>query len=176
MTTQVRQRRHRGRIVAAAAFVAATAAVVASALALAHPAEPAHHTVNIVTPPPVTYSSAKIQAAKNTACAAWDRAARTVAAAANARAELSDTTGGSSIETEEARMVEKRVAAVEVKFLRTQISPATPPSVKTPITDWMAAQIDSMHGANIRHWDESNAATERGNDLVDVIAPACGLR
>ncbi len=66
--------------------------------------------------------------------------------------------------------------AAQITFLRTQVGSATPPIVSTPIGDWIATQLDSMHGVNVRDWDASNAATERGNDLVDVIAPACGLR
>jgi hypothetical protein len=32
-----------------------------------------------------------------------------------------------------------------------------------------------MHGVNIRNWKESNAATTKGNELVDMIDAACGL-
>ena len=60
-------------------------------------------------------------------------------------------------------------------FLRTQLSPATPSDISKPVSDWMASQIDAMHGVNVRDWDASNAAITRGNDLVDVIDAKCGL-
>jgi hypothetical protein len=172
---RIRSHRRAG-IAAAAAFVIAAAAATTTAIALASPATPAQHTINIVPAPPMTYSSEKIQAAKDTACTAWDQAARAIASAGKLRAALAKSTGGSSIDTEEARTDEKLTTASQIAFLRTELSPVTPPVVGTPISDWITEQIDSMHGVNVRDWNASEAATKRGNDLVDVIAPACGLR
>ncbi|WP_246241412.1 hypothetical protein [Mycolicibacterium madagascariense] len=64
----------------------------------------------------------------------------------------------------------------QIQFLRNEIAPATPPRIQSLIDDWIALQIDSMHSAVVRDWPASNAATDKGNDLVDVIVPACGLR
>ena len=175
MTMGYRRPPRAGLAVAAAAFVAAAGAAVACGLALAHPVEPARHTVNVAAPPPATYSSSDTQAAKTAACTAWDQAARAITLAGKQRASIAATTGRSSVETDEARTVEKRTMTAQVAFLRTQIGPATPADVEATITDWIATQIDSMHGVNVRNWSASNDAITRGNDLVDVIDAKCGL-
>lgn len=167
--------RRAGILIATGALVTAAVATAATAAALANPITPARHTVNVEPPPRAEYSTAEVQSAKDTACSTWDRAARTTAAAGKTRASLGDATGGSSLDTEAARSVEKRTAVAQVAFLRTQISPATPSDVRALISDWMATQIDSMHGVNIRDWKESNAATTKGNDLVDIIDAKCGF-
>ena len=170
-------RRHQctGLAVAAAAFMIATGASVTSALALAHPVEPAPDTVEVVAPAPVTYSVTDTQAAKDTACEAWDLASRAIASVGKQRASLADTTGGSSAETEEARVAEKRTMVAQITFLRTKVGPATPAAVRASVADWIATQIDSMHGVNVRDWSATNVATSRGNELVDVIVAECGL-
>ncbi|WP_082691781.1 hypothetical protein [Mycobacterium sp. IS-1556] len=168
--------RRAGMFAAAGAFVIAAAAAVATAVALANPITPAQHTVNIVPPPPAKYTSAQILAAKESTCAAWEQAARTLAVAAKSRAALADSTGGSSPETRGARTNEKLVGTSQIAHLREKTSAATPPDLRALIDEWTAAQIDSFHSANIRDWGASNTARDRGNDLVDVIAPACGLR
>lgn len=168
--------RRAGIFAAAGALVTAAVATVATAAALANPITPAQHTVNVVPPPPAEYSSAEIQAAKETACTSWDQSARSLALAGKARAALGDTTGGSSPQTREARTNEKLVGISQIAHLRSEVGPATPPEIRALIQDWTTAQIDSLHGTNIRDWTLSNSARDRGNDLVDVIAPACGLR
>lgn len=168
--------RRAGMLVAAGALVTAAVATAATAVALASPITPAEHTVNVVPPPPAEYSSAEIQAAKESACTSWDQAARSLALAGKVRAALGDTTGGSSPQTREARTNEKLVGISQIAHLRSEIGPATPPQIRALIQDWTTAQFDSLHGTNIRDWTLSNSARDRGNDLVDVIAPACGLR
>ena len=75
MTVGGRRRHQRtGLAVAAAAFMVAMGASVTSALALAHPVEPARDTVRVVPPGPVIYSVTDTQAAKDTTCDAWDQA------------------------------------------------------------------------------------------------------
>ncbi|AFM20215.1 hypothetical protein Mycch_5550 (plasmid) [Mycolicibacterium chubuense NBB4] len=165
-----------GIIAAATAFVIAAGATVATAAALVSPVTPAQHTVNVVPPAPVRYGDTEIEAAKQSACLTWDISARTIASVGKTRATLGENTGGSSNDTEEARAVEKRTVVAELQFLRNQIAPATPARIRYLIDDWMALQIDSMHSAVVRDWKASNAATDKGNDLVDVIVPACGLR
>lgn len=175
MTMRYR-RRHRTEITAAtAAFVVAVGAVVTSGLALAHPIEPARHTVNVVPPAALTDSSYDTQAAKAAACTSWDQAARTITSAGKQRASIAATTGRSSVETTEARTVEKRTMTSQVAFLRTQLGPATPAEVRALITDWIGTQIDSMHGVNMRNWNAANYAITQGNDLVDVIDAKCGF-
>ena len=63
-----RRRRRTGIVAAAGALAIALAATAAAVITLTHPVTPAQHTINVVPPPPVTYSSAEIQAAKDTAC------------------------------------------------------------------------------------------------------------
>jgi len=144
-------------------------------MALASPATPAQHTINIVPAPPVTYSSAEIQAAKDTACKAWEDAALATAVASKVRVGVAQDP--SSIgDRFDARATEKRVGIAQISFLRTQIGAATPDQVVTPIEDWIASEVDRLHFVNMRDWPASRAALDRGNDLVDVIVPACGLR
>lgn len=175
MTMSGRRRHRTGITAASAAFVMAMGAAVTSGLALAHPIEPARHTVTVVPSPPPTYSSSDTQDAKAAACTAWDQAARTITSVGKHRASIAATTGRSSVEANEARTVEKRTMTSQVAFLRTQIGPATPAEVRAPITDWIGTQIDSMHGVNVRNWNASNAAITQGNDLVDVIDAKCGF-
>jgi hypothetical protein len=145
-------------------------------ITLTTPVTPAQHTVDVVPPPPATYSSADIQAAKDTACSAWDRAARATALAGKASAAALESERNSQApESAAALAVEKRVGASQIAYLRTQISPATPPEVLSPIDDWITAQIDSLHWANVRDWTASNTANDRGNNLVDVIDGECGM-
>jgi hypothetical protein len=162
-------------LAAATAFAVAAGTAVATAVALVNPVAPAQHTVDVVPPPPITYSSSDVAAAKNTTCSAWDQAARTITAAGKQRAAIAATTGRSSPETDEARTTEKRTTATQMSFLRTQLGQATPSDIRKDVSDWMASQIDAMHGVNVRDRDASNAAITRGNDLVDVIDGKCGL-
>ncbi|MGB2921058.1 MAG: hypothetical protein WBC15_13235 [Mycobacterium sp.] len=169
-------RRHRTGITAAsAAFVVAVGAAVTSGLALAHPIEPARHTVNVVPSPPPTYSSSDTQAAKAAACSAWDRAAQSTARASRASAEAIEQSW-TSPESLAALATEKRTGMAAVSYLRTQLPDATPASTAIPLHDWMAANIDMLHALNMRHWDEAARELKRGNDLIDVITSECGLR
>ncbi len=125
--------------------------------------------------PPETYSSNEIQAAKDTACATWDHAARTIASAGKDRRALTEATGGSGPKTRNARTSEKLVATSQIANLRTKTGAATPPEVLAPIREWVESQIEDLHWTNIRDWDAANAALDRGNDLVDVIDARCGF-
>lgn len=167
--------RRAGIIAAASAFAIAAAATVATAAALASPITPAQHTVHVVPPPAAEYSSAEVLASKTTACEAWEQAALTTATAARARAAVAPGEGSMDARFG-ARANEKRVSMSQVSFLRTQIEPAAPEDVVAPIGAWIASEIDRLHFVNMRDWPAASAALERGNDLVDVIAPACGLR
>jgi hypothetical protein len=170
------QRRHRtGLTAAAAAFVVATGAAVISGLALAHPVEPARHTVTVVQPPPPTYSSSETEAAKSTACVAWDHAARSTALASRASAEALEQSWRSP-ESSEALAAEKRTGIAAVSYLRTQLTSAAPASTANPLREWMDARVDMLHALNMRNWDEADRDQERGNGLIDVIRTECGLR
>ena len=81
-----RRRRRTGIVAAAGALVIAVAATVAAMITLTGPVTPAKHIIDVVPPPPVTYSSTEIQAAKDTACSAWDKAARSTAVASKSSA------------------------------------------------------------------------------------------
>lgn len=175
MTMGYRRSPRTGLAVVSAALVIAAAAAVTSGLALAHPIEPARHTVNVVAPPPTTYSSSETEAAKAAACTAWDQVARSTALASRASAdalEQSWTNPGSLA----ALATEKRTGMAAVSYLRTQLSDATPASTAIPLHDWMAANIDMLHALNMRHWDEAARELKRGNDVIDVITSECGLR
>lgn len=167
--------RRSGILAAATGFIIATGAAVTTAIALAHPATPAQHTVNVTPPPPVAYSSAEIQAAKTAACSAWDGAARSTALASKAPA-LTAPEESTVDARNAARAEEKRVGIAQIAFLRSRIGVAVPAEVASPMKEWIATEIDRLHFVNMRDWPASDTALNRGNDLVDVIAPACGLR
>ena len=164
-----------GLAVAATALVLAAGAAVTSVLALAHPVEPARHTVNVVTSPAPAYSNSEKQAARASACAAWDRVARATALASKSSAAALEQSWTSPVSLA-ALATEKRTGMAAVSYLRTQLSAATPASTAVPLHDWMAANIDMLHALNMRHWDEADREQKRGNDLVDVITSECGLR
>lgn len=164
-----------GLAVAATALVLAAGAAVTSVLALAHPGEPAQHTVNVVTSPAPAYSTSEKQAARASACAAWERAARATALASKSSAAALEQSWTSPVSLA-ALATEKRTGMAAVSYLRTQLSAATPASTAVPLHDWMAANIDMLHALNMRHWDEADREQKRGNDLVDVITSECGLR
>lgn len=164
-----------GIFAAAGALVTAALATAAAAVALASPIAPAQHTVNVVPPPPAEYGNAEVQAAKGSACSAWEQAALATAAASKERAAVAPAPG-SIYERFGARATEKRVGMAEISYLRTQIEPAAPEAVVAPIEAWIASEIDRLHFVNMRDWPAASTALKRGNDLVDVIAPACGLR
>ena len=175
MTIRYRRRCRTGIITAAAAFVVALCAVVTSGLALAHPVEPARQTVNMVPPPPATYSGGQAESARATTCSAWDQAARSLASAGRHRAALAEQ-DGSSLEARSARTDEKRVGISSIAFLRTKIGPATPAAILTPVESWITTQIDRLHAVNMRDWAASNVAADRANELVSEIVAECELR
>lgn len=164
-----------GMVAAAAALAVATGAAVATAVALASPVTPAHHTVNVVAPPPVSYAPSEVEAAKSTACSAWEQAARSTASASRASAEALGQSW-SSPESVEALAGEKRTGMAAVSYLHSQISSATPISTQKPLNEWIDARIDMLHALNMRDWDQADRDQQRGNDLVDVIRTECGLR
>ncbi len=127
MTMGYRRSPRTGLAVASAALVIAAAAAVTSGLALAHPIEPARHTVNVVAPPPATYTSSETEAAKAAACTAWDRMARSTALASRASADALEQSW-TSPESREALATEKRTGMAAFSYLRTQITDATPAS------------------------------------------------
>lgn len=175
LTRRTPRPRPAGIIAAATALVVAAGATVATAAALTSPITPAQHTINVVPPPPAEYSTAQIQEAKVSACSAWEQAALTTAAASKERANA--PADPAAIDARfDARGNEKRVSMSQIAYLRTQIEPAAPQSVGAPIRDWIASEIDRLHFVNMRDWAAASTALNRGNNLVDVIAPACGLR
>jgi hypothetical protein len=175
MTMRDRRRHRTGITAATAAFVVAVGAVVTSGLALAHPIEPARHTVNVVPPPPATYSSSQAESARGATCSAWDQAARSLASAGKLREAIAEP-NGSSPEARSARTDEKRVGISSIAFLRTKIEPATPAAILAPVESWITTQIDRLHAVNMRDWDASNVAADRANELVSKIVTECELR
>jgi hypothetical protein len=135
---------------------------------------PAQHTIDVVPPPPKTYSSAEIQAAKNTACSAWDKAARSTAVASKSSA-ASLAQSWQSPESAAALAAEKRAGISAVAYLRTELGAATPANIATPLEDWMTARVDMLHALNMRDWTEADRVQERSNNLVGPIVAVCGL-
>lgn len=170
------RRPHRTVVAAAAtALVLAAGAAVTSGLALVRAVEPARHTINVVAPPPVSYRSTEVEAAKSAACSAWERSARSTASASRASAEALEQSWRSP-ESAEALATEKRTGMAAVSHLRSQLSAATPVSTKKPLSDWIDARIDMLHALNMRNWEQADREQQRGNDLIGVIRTECGLR
>ncbi len=170
-----RRRRRTGIVAAAGALVIAVAATVAAMITLTGPVTPAKHIIDVVPPPPVTYSSTEIQAAKDTACSAWDKAARSTAVASKSSA-ASLSQSWQSPESAAALATEKRAGISAVAYLRTQLGAATPANVATSLEDWMTARVDMLHALNMRDWTEADRVQDRSNNLVDPIVAMCGLR
>lgn len=169
--------RRPGIVVAAGAFAFGAAATLATACALATPVTPAQHTVNIVPPPPSVHGSSEIQAAKGAACSAWDRAARMTAQASKSSAAALNGNRDYEAPVSAAALInEKRTRLAAISYLRTQMSPATPPDVAQPIELWTAASVDELHALVQRSWGEAEVALQRGNSLINPITDACGLR
>lgn len=158
---------------AAGALVTAAVATAATAVALASPITPQQHTVNVV-PPPATYSNADMRAAGDSACAAWDRAARSTALASRASAAALEQSW-SSPESVAALASEKKTGLAAASYLRTQLSPATPASIADPMQSWMSARLNMLHALNMRDWDEADRVLQQSNDLVDAIKAQCGF-
>ncbi|MFV9633932.1 hypothetical protein [Mycobacterium neumannii] len=175
MTMGARRPHRTGLAVAATALALAAGAAVTSGLALVRSVEPAQHTINVVAPPPATYSGSETQAARAVACAAWDRAARSTAVASRSSATALEQSWRSP-ESVEALATEKRTGMTAVSYLRSQLTDATPASTAVPLHDWMGASINMLHALNMRHWDEAAREQTRANDLIDVIRSECGLR
>lgn len=175
MTLRARRRHRTGISAATAAFVVAVGAAVTSGLALAHPVEPARHTINVVPSSPPTYSSSEGDAAKNVACSAWEQSARSTASASRASAEALEQSWRSP-ESVEALATEKRTGMAAVSYLRSQMSSATTVSTEMPLNDWINARIDMLHALNMRDWEQADREQQRGNDLIGVIRTECGLR
>lgn len=175
MTKWCRRPHRLGLAVAATALVLAAGAAVTSGLALNRPIEPSQHTVNVVAPPPVSYKPSEVEAAKSTACSAWEQSARSTASASRASAEALEESWRSP-ESIEALATEKRTGMAAVSYLRSQMSSATPVSTERPLNDWIDARIDMLHALNVRDWDQADREQQRGNDLVGVIRIECGLR
>lgn len=168
-------RRRAGMIAAITALTLATAALTLTVTAIAHPRPAAQHTI-IETPPPATvFSDKEIQTAKANACTAWDQTARAGGAAARISNKAIDKSGWRSPESLAAIDNEKNVGTSTIAYLRTQIRPATPESVRIPVDDWIRSNIDILHLANMRNWSQYNAEADRGNALADTIKAACGM-
>jgi len=175
LTRRTPRPRPAGIIAAATAFVVAAGATVATAVALASPIAPAQHTINVVAPPPASYSPSEAQTAKATACAAWEQSARSTASASKASAEALEQSW-TSPESVEALAREKRTGMAAVSYLRAEMSSATPVSTEKPLNEWIDARIDMLHALNMRNWDQADRDQQRGNDLIGVIRTECGLR
>ncbi|AFM20643.1 hypothetical protein Mycch_6043 (plasmid) [Mycolicibacterium chubuense NBB4] len=131
----------------------------------------------MVPPPPATYTSGDIEAAKTTACAAWDRAARSTAQASKASATALEADPNWRTPASAAALAaEKRTGIAAISNLRNSIGPATPQSLADPMTNWITLSINELHAMNQRDWTEAERVQEQGNALVDTIASECGLR
>ena len=108
---------------------------------------------------------------------AWDTAARSTARASRESAAVLAAEPNSQAPASAAALaMEKRTGMAAITHLRANVAPATPRAISDPIDQWIRASVDAMHAMNQRDWGEAERVQQRGNDLVDVIAPACGLR
>lgn len=168
-------RRRTGMAAAIAALTLAVAALIVNVNAFGQPRPAAQHTIVETQQPATTYSDADIQTAKTTACTAWNHAALAQGAVSRASTDAVQSKGWTNPESQSAIDDEKHNGVSTIAYLRTQIPPATPESVRSLIVDWASSSIDSLHLANMRNWKDKNAEVDRGNELVDKIDAACGM-
>lgn len=160
------------RLVLASAWVAVVvcgAAAAISAFTLAQPTARPVHTV-LVSP---TFTTEQIAAAKKRACAAWDVTATKLDAAATDVANAPH--GWNDPVKREAVAAEARAILVEIAYLRTQLSPATPEELTIPIHEYIVASFDQENATLHLKGSARVEAIRRGNAAAARLDAVCGL-
>lgn len=159
-----------GRLALASAWIAVAvcgAAAAISGFTLAQPAARPVHTV-LVSP---TFTTEQIAAAKKQACAAWDIAATKLVAVATDVAHAPH--GWNDPVKREAVAAEARTILVEIAYLRTQLSPATPAELAMPIHEYVVASFDQENATLHLKGSARNEAIDRGNAAADRVDAVC---
>jgi hypothetical protein len=161
----------RGRLAWASAWLAVAvcgAAAAISGFTLAQPTARPVHTV-LVSP---TFTTEQIAAAKKQACAAWDVTATKLVAAATDVADA--PRGWNDPVKREAVAAEARAILVEIAYLRTQLSAATPPELTIPIHEYVVASFDQENATLHLKGSARNEAIDRGNAAAGRVDAVCG--
>jgi hypothetical protein len=135
-----------------------------------------HHTSRPSQPlpgPEPVYTNSEVSAAKSKACVAWDNAATEMTRASNAVAELPP--GWDSADRVRARANETRVVLAETAYLRTQVDPATPVSVRNGIDQYNSLSIAQQHAAVQRLGTSLDKLIDDQNAVSEQLKTSCGL-
>lgn len=119
------------------------------------------------------YTSSEVSAAKSKACVAWDNAATEMTRASNAVAELPP--GWDSPDRVRARANETRVVIAETAYLRTQVDPATPVSVRDGIDQYNVLSIAQQNAAIQRLGTSLDKLIDDQNAVSEQLKKHCGL-
>ncbi|OBB16995.1 hypothetical protein A5761_11080 [Mycolicibacterium setense] len=119
------------------------------------------------------YTSSDVSAATSKACIAWDKAATAMTRASNAVAELPP--GWDSADRVRARANETRVVIAETAYLRTQVDPATPVSVRDGIDRYNTLSIAQQNAAIQRLGTSLDKLIDDQNAVSDQLKQQCGL-
>ncbi len=135
-----------------------------------------HHTPRPSQPlpgPAPIYTNSEVSAAKSKACVAWDNAATEMTRASNAVAELPP--GWDSADRVRARANETRVVLAETAYLRTQVDPATPVSVRDGIEQYNTLSIAQQNAAIQRLGTSLDKLIDDQNAVSEQLKKHCGL-
>lgn len=166
------KRPSRSALVAGAGFLV----LAFVAMVLAAVSTWAGHTSRPLQPVPGSepaYTSSEVSAAKSKACSAWDNAATEMTRASNAVAELPP--GWDSPDRVRARANETRVVIAETAYLRTQVDPATPVSVRNGIDQYNALSIAQQNAAIQRLGTSLDKLIDDQNAVTEQLKKHCGL-
>lgn len=130
-----------------------------------------HHTVVEIPRQPATYPADQVAAAQEKACSAWDRAAVTMATAANAAADT--PVGWDNPLRQKARGNEIRVALTQIALVRDNIDPATPPNVRGAIEAFFSQTLAIENAALHRQGPAEDALIDQQNAFVDHVESVC---
>jgi hypothetical protein len=165
------ERRGRGRVLPILTLVVAVAAAIMAGIALIRHDE---STTTSVPSSITSETSAEVAAAKKDACDAWASASSAMVAARqpflDAPANWNDPANVSALTQAQAGIL------VQVEYLRQHVSPATPPNVAGPISEYIAANID-LAALDGQHESAAiaNRAADRTGDAAAKVRAACGI-
>ena len=118
-----------------------------------------------------TYTASEINAAKVKACSAWDASAVAMTSAGNSVAQLPPSWDGP--EQMKALANEARVTLVETAYMRTQIDPATPESVRSSIERYNALTVAQQDAVAHRLGTAVDKLIDEQNVVVKQLESLC---
>ncbi|WP_146212919.1 hypothetical protein [Mycolicibacterium mucogenicum] len=117
------------------------------------------------------YTASEVNAAKVKACAAWDASAVAMTSAGNSVAQLPPSWDGP--EQMKALANEARVTLVETAYMRTQVDPATPESVRSSIERYNALTFAQQDAVAHRLGTRVDKLIDEQNVVVKQLESLC---